>query len=90
MTLKRLAEQADVFKELPSGMQLRKRPRLADEFTTPVAQQIETTDFQEYRMEDDVGQDIQIELDEGLDYYEGTPKDVVFEAHDIEFEKVNE
>lgn len=37
MSLKRLAEQVDAFKELPSGMHLRKRQKLVDEPAQNVA-----------------------------------------------------
>ena len=90
MCLKRLAEQVEAFKELPSGMQLRKRAKLNDESTTVVQQQIETTDYQEFQMEDEIGQDIQIELDEGVDYVEGGTSKDAFEDEEILSEKGNE
>ena len=47
MTLKRAAEQIDAFRELPSGMQLRKRVKVADPpiEASALQQQIETADF---------------------------------------------
>lgn len=73
-------------------MQLRKRVKLADDQNNSVTvqQQVETADYQDYQIEEENGQDIQIELD-GADGMDGIVEvvDDVFEQGEI-FEKGNE
>lgn len=59
MSLKRLAMQSELFRELPAGMQLRKRQKTEEAANqSAVQQQIDTTDYQEFQLEDFNGQEI--------------------------------